>query len=54
MQKLRTYNSSDIFVQTFSEIADTVDAAAKMGIKVRWIDRVLGEIGAQKGHDTLL
>lgn len=30
------------------------NAAATMGIKVGWIDRVLGERGAKKDHFTLL
>lgn len=48
MQKLETFNILELPAQIVSVVADTVDAAAKMSIKVEWIDKVLGEIGAKK------
>lgn len=41
-------------MQIVSEVSDVVAAAAKMGIKVEWIDKVLGEIGTKKNLYGLL
>lgn len=36
------------------KVADTVEVAAKIGIRVGWIHKVVEEIGAKKHHYTLL
>lgn len=37
-----------------SKVADTVAAPAKMGIKVKWTDRLLGVISAKRDYFTKL
>lgn len=54
VQKPKTYSILDIPTQTVFKVADTVDVAANMGIKVEWIDKFLEKIGANKDHYTLI
>lgn len=54
MQKLETYIVLDIPEKMVSEVADRVDAVTNMGIRVKWIYNVYGEIGAKKGHYILI
>lgn len=37
-----------------SKVATTVVVAEKMGIRMEWIDRIIGEIGAGRDHFELL
>lgn len=43
----------EIPTQVVSEVADVV-YNDKKGIKIEWIDKVLGEIGANRDHYALL
>lgn len=47
MQKLKIFNILVVSKNILFNVADTVDEATKMGIKVRWTDKVLGEISAK-------
>lgn len=44
----------DLLENVVSKVANTVTAAEKTGINVRWIDKVLDEINSRRGHFVLL
>lgn len=46
--KLESFNILAIPENVVSKVVDTVDATTKMGIKVRWIDKVLRVIGTKR------
>lgn len=56
MQKLEKFHNpgESRTGQIVSEVDDKVPAAPKMGIKVGWIDKVLGKIVAKGNHYTLI
>lgn len=54
VQKLESFKILEVPTQVVSEVAGLVAAAVKMGIKVEWIDRVIGEIGIKKDNYALL
>lgn len=49
VQKLENFSILVVPTQIVSEVVDVVAVVAKMEIKVEWIDKVLGKIGAKNG-----
>lgn len=44
----------DVPENVVSKAANRIATATKMGIRVWWIDKVLGEIGVKRDHSILL
>lgn len=49
-----TFNILDVPEIIATKVAHTVVVEAQMGIKARWIDKVLRQIGAKRYHLSLL
>lgn len=54
VKKLEKFNILEFSTQVVSEVANIVAIVARMGVKVDWIDIILGEIGAKREHHNLL
>lgn len=54
VKKLVTFTILDALDDVVSEVARTVVAVEKMGIKIRWLDKVIGDICAKKYHSILI
>lgn len=52
--KLKKFTILEFPQQVVFEVADVVATAAKMGIKVESLDKVLGETAAKRDHFPLL
>lgn len=54
VQKLERFTVLKVPAQVISEVADIVAIAARMGVKVGWISKILGEIIVKREHYNLL
>lgn len=54
VQKLQRFTVLKVPAQVISEVADIVAIAARMGVKVGWISKILGEIIVKREHYNLL
>lgn len=52
--KLESFNNLDVPDNVVSKVVSTIIAAEKVGIRVEWIDKVIGEIGVRRDHFELL
>lgn len=44
MHKLEAHTMLNISIKIISEVADIIEMVEKLGIKMDWIDRILGDI----------
>lgn len=44
----------DVPLQVLTEVANVISWAAKMGVKVNWMDETLGKIASKKEHVDLM
>lgn len=54
VQKLERFTVLKVPAQVISEVADIVAIAARMGVKVGWISKILGEIIVKREYYNLL
>lgn len=52
--KLECFTILKVLDAVVSKVASTVAIAEKMQIRVKWIDKVIGEIGVRRDHFELL
>lgn len=50
VQKLEKFTIVEVTTQAVFEVADVVAVAARMGVKVEWIDKTLGEIALRRNQ----
>lgn len=52
--KLESFNILDISENVVSKVASTIVATKKIGIRVKWLNRVIAESDARRDHFELL
>lgn len=53
VQELKSFSILDVLDSVISRVAWVVVATKKSGTRVDWLDRVIDEIRAQRGHSVL-
>lgn len=52
-KEMESYTVLNVLPAVISNVANTIDSAEKVGIRVDWIDRALGEIITKQEHNAV-
>lgn len=52
-KEMESYTVLNVLPEVISNVANTTDPAEKVGIRVDWIDRAVGEIITKQEHDVV-
>lgn len=53
VQELESFAVLDVPDEVISRVARVVSAAKKSGVRVDWLDRVIGEVSSRRDHAIL-